>query len=84
MPHWIADIVAVPATFEFVLNFLQSTSTFCRFAHCARIINSYLQPELWSNSNESEDLGPDNHIVGDLVLVQGNWCWNSKGGNNST
>ena len=63
MPRRIADIIAVPAIFEFVLNVLQSTSTFSRIAHC---INSYLQPELRSNSIESKDLGPDNHIVGDL------------------
>ncbi len=84
MNHRFSDIVVEPEIFEFVLNFLQSVSTFSRIAHCDRIINSVLQPELRSNSLKSDNLEPDINSVGDLVLVQGNWCWNSTGGNNST
>ena len=84
MNHRFSDIVSEPEIFEFVLNFLQSVSTFSRIAHCDRIINSFLQPEIRSNSLASDNLEPASNSVGDLVLVQGNWCWNRTGGNNST
>ena len=83
MNHRFSDVAAEPEIFEFVFNFLQSVSTFSRIAHCDRIINSFLQPELRSNSLESDNLEPDRNSFGELVLVQGNLCCNSKGGNNS-
>ena len=56
MNHRFSDVAAEPEIFEFVFNFLQSVSTFSRIAHCDRIINSFLQPELRSNSLESDNL----------------------------
>ena len=73
MNHRFSDIVAELEIFEFVLNFLQSVSTFSRIAHCDRIINSFLQPELRSHSLESDNLEPDCNSFGELELVQGNW-----------
>ena len=79
----LADIASVPAIFEFVLNFLQSATSFSRIAHCDRIFNSFLQPELRSSSLKSGNLNTSGQEEGELVLVQGNWCWNSTGGSNS-
>ena len=80
----LADIVSVPAIFEFVLNYLQSVATFSHIAHCDQIINSFLQPELRSSSLTSCKQNTSGQEEGDLVLVQGNWCWNSTGGSNSS
>ena len=80
----ISDIVVKPEVFEFVLNYLQCTRTYGRIANCDRIINSSLQPALRDNNIDFDNLSTEPAPVGDLVWVQGNWCWNRQGGSTSS